>query len=51
MAVDLMAAWIASRGERAAAVLLAHRGNLFGLAGVEQLSTFTRGEKIALMFY
>lgn len=32
-------------------MLLAHRGNLFGLPGVELLSTFTPGVKIALMFY
>lgn len=50
-AVDLMAAWIASCGERTAAELLAHRGNLFGLHGVELHSTFSPGEKIALMFY
>lgn len=51
MAVDLMAAWNIGRGERAAAVLLAHRGNLFGLPGVELQSTFTPVEKIAPMFY
>lgn len=46
-----MVAWIANRRERAAVVLFAHRGNLFGLLGAELLSTFTPGAKIALMFY
>lgn len=32
-------------------MLLAHRGNLFGLPGVELQRSFTPGEKIALMFY
>lgn len=46
-----MAVWIACRGEWAAAVPSARRGNLFGLPGVQLPSAFTPGEKIALMFY
>ena len=40
-AVNLMAAWIARRGEWEAAMLLAHRGNLYGLLRVEPQATFS----------